>query len=68
MKTNHDLPPNEALNKAAVSGITGYERIICAAVWYKEIPIKNTHNNLYKNILESIKEAYELGKNLKDIK
>lgn len=24
----------------AVSGSTGSERIICAAVWYKEIPIK----------------------------
>lgn len=25
---------------ASVSGSTGAERIICAAVWYKEIPIK----------------------------
>ena len=28
------------LNIGAVSGSTGSERIICAAVWYKEIPIK----------------------------
>ena len=41
-KENENL--NEAekpqLNIGAVSGSTGSERIICAAVWYKEIPIK----------------------------
>jgi len=31
-------------------------------VYYNEKTFKNTHNNLYKNILESIKEAYRLGK------
>ena len=31
-------------------------------VYYNEDTFKNTHNKLYKNILESIKEAYRLGK------
>jgi hypothetical protein len=30
----------EKLSQPLISGSTGSERIICAAVWYKEIPIK----------------------------
>ena len=32
-------------------------------VYYNEDSFKNTHNNLYRTILLSIKEAYKQGKN-----
>jgi len=54
-----------AISPNVVSGSTGSERIICAAVWYKEIPIKKEiqhQQELTIKVLDKVTDKNGYGK------